>query len=210
MLKTLLSLSLLSLSGAALAQDTFLDVDPFSDQPLPLNAIEGLQDLLILEELEEETREARRARLNLCEGVEIVNPGFGFGEQDFTIGCTDQIILENKGLDASAYEVTAVSFDPPLPKARAHLKALDKLTGRLTDLELTIGDSALFETLEVSLAACYKNPETETPESAAFLQVADTLTGREEVFSGWMYASSPSLSAMEHAIYDVWVVDCLD
>lgn len=210
MLKTLLALSLTAVSGVALAQDTFLDVDPFGDEPLPLNAIEGLEELLVLEELEEETREARRARLNLCEGVEIVNPGFGFGEQDFNIGCPDQIILENKGLDASAYEVTAVSFDPPLPKTRAHLRALDKLTGRLTDLELTTGESALFETIEVSLAACYKNPETETPESAAFLQVVDTLSGQEQVFSGWMYASSPSLSAMEHAIYDVWVVDCLD
>ena len=204
MFNWLLRLGLACLSAPTLAQDTFLDIDPFSDDPLPLSVLEELLSL------EEEEPIDPRVGLVLCEGVEINNPGFGFGEQDFNPGCPDQIILVNKGLSADQYEVTAVRSDPPLPKPRVHLRALDKLTGRLTDLRLATDELALFETLEVSVAACYKNPETETPESAAFLYVTDTLVGSEQIFSGWMYASSPSLNAMEHAIYDVWVVDCLD
>ncbi len=144
-----------------------------------------------------------------CQGLELVNPGFGFGKQDFNTSCPDQIILRNKGLNPEAYEVTEVQFDPPEAMTSARLQALDKLTGRLTDLRVGVGETALFETIMIKASACYKNPETETPESAAFLSVVDTITGDDQaVFSGWMYASSPSLNAMDHAIYDVWVVDC--
>ena len=147
--------------------------------------------------------------LAYCQGLELVNPGFGFGKQDFNTSCPDQIILRNKGLNPEAYEVTEVQFDPPEAMTSARLQALDKLTGRLTDLRVGVGETALFETIMIEAMACYKNPETETPESAAFLSVIDTITGEDRaVFSGWMYASSPSLNAMDHAIYDVWVVDC--
>ena len=150
-----------------------------------------------------------QAKTAICNGVEVSNPGFGFGEQDFNLGCADQTVLENKGLDPSSYEQTAVRSDPPVAMNVAVLRALDKITGRLTDLEVRAGGVATFETLNINVAACYKNPETETPESAAFLQVDDTLSGTAtQVFSGWMYASSPSLVAMEHPIYDVWVVVC--
>lgn len=150
-----------------------------------------------------------QSKTAVCNGVEVTNPGFGFGEQDFNLGCADQTILDGKGLDPSSYEQTSVRTDPPIAMNVAVLRALDKLTGRLTDLEIRTGDQAQFETLNIRAAACYKNPETETPESAAFLQVQDTLGETPQVvFSGWMYASSPSLVAMEHPIYDVWVVSC--
>lgn len=161
-------------------------------------------DIVILEEVPEPVPESV-----LCNGLEIVNPGFGFGAQDFNLSCAQTTILQNKGLDPNAYEQTSVQTDAPRARRIAVLRALDKITGRLTDLELPVGQAAQFETLTIQAAACFKNPETETPESAAYLQVNDSLTGRSErLFSGWMYASSPSLSAMENAIYDVWVVDC--
>ena len=104
--------------------------------------------------------------LNLCEEVHIVNPGFGFGKQDFNTDCPNQIILRNKGISSDSYEVTEVRTDPPIAHNRAALKALDKLTGRLTDIEIALGEIAVFETLVIEVSACYKNPETETPESA--------------------------------------------
>jgi hypothetical protein len=60
------------------------------------------------------------------------------------------------------------------------------------------------------LRACDKRPPEETPESAAFLQVVEQKPGEQPVtrFSGWMFASSPALSAMEHPVYDLWVLDC--
>ena len=189
------------LAAGAIAQAQTLDLG--DEAP----GLVGDEDFSVFDAIFDEPVE--EPPLVLCEDFEIVNPGFGFGEQDFNVGCPDQVILRNKGLSSDAYEVTAVRTDPPIPQTKAVLRALDKLTGRLTDLEVLAGGIAGFETLVIEVAACYKNPETETPENAAFLKVFDQISGEdEEVFSGWMYASSPSLSAMEHAIYDVWVVSC--
>ena len=83
--------------------------------------------------------------LNLCEEVHIVNPGFGFGKQDFNTDCPNQIILRNKGISSDSYEVTEVRTDPPIAHNRAALKALDKLTGRLTDIEIALGEIAVLK-----------------------------------------------------------------
>ena len=58
---------------------------------------------------------------------------------------------------------------------------------------------------------CHKTPPEEPPESAAFLEIVDVRPDSPEVllFSGWMFASSPAISALEHPVYDVWVVDCI-
>ena len=66
--------------------------------------------------------------------------------------------------------------------------------------------------LRITARACLKTPPTEPPESAAFLEikVADPGTATKTAFTGWMFASSPSLSALEHPVYDVWVLDCAD
>ena len=110
--------------------------------------------------------------VELCKDLVINNPGFGFGAQDFNTGCPDQIILQNTGLNPEAYERTDVRIEPAQAKGAVLLRALDKLTGRLTDIEVPTGGEAHFETLQVRVAACYKNPESETPESAAFLQIS--------------------------------------
>ncbi len=92
----------------------------------------------------------------------------------------------------------------------ALLGGMDKVTGRVTTIEVAVGDTAAFGTLQVTPRACRKTLPEETPESAAFLQIDDDREGRlEQVFSGWMFASSPGVSALEHAVYDVWVVDCV-
>ena len=57
--------------------------------------------------------------------------------------------------------------------------------------------------------ACRKTPPEEAPESASFLEIDDDV-GNERVFSGWMFASSPGVSALEHPVYDVWVLDCVN
>ena len=178
--------------------DLDLGIESLSDEDLELLML----DIVIEEDLP-------TLDLKLCEGLELNNPGFGFGAQDFNNGCPTQIILQNKGLSPDSYQVTQIQIDPPVAMDIAQLRALDKLTGRFTDLALPIGIQANFETIRIEAFACYKNPETETPESASYLAVMDTITGEDRnIFKGWMYASSPSLNAMEHAIYDVWVVDC--
>ncbi len=113
-------------------------------------------------------------------------------------------------------------------KDTATLRALDKITGRSTDIEVKVGEPVVFGSLKVELQVCYQTPPEEAPESAAFLKIASTQPvavetmeaavdaedvetvseENPELFSGWMYASSPGLSALEHPVYDIWVIRC--
>lgn len=98
------------------------------------------------------------------------------------------------------------------PTDGAVLQGLDKVTARISRLEAPVDTPVRFGTLEVIVRSCFKRPPEETPESAAFIQIYEARPGEERVrvFSGWMFASSPALSAMEHPVYDVWVVDCMN
>lgn len=92
----------------------------------------------------------------------------------------------------------------------AVLQGLDKITARISTIKVAVGETVSFGSLQITLSACDKRPPEETPESAAFLQVVEQKPGEQPVtrFSGWMFASSPALSAMEHPVYDLWVLDC--
>jgi hypothetical protein len=92
----------------------------------------------------------------------------------------------------------------------AVLQGLDKITARISTIKVAVGETVTFGSLQITVQACDKHPPEETPESAAFLQVVEQKPGEQPVtrFSGWMFASSPALSAMEHPVYDLWVLDC--
>ncbi|MBM3952946.1 MAG: DUF2155 domain-containing protein [Rhodospirillales bacterium] len=92
----------------------------------------------------------------------------------------------------------------------AILQGLDKVTARISTIEAPVGDVVRFGTLEIIARVCDKRPPEETPESAAFLDIWEVRRGEPpaSVFRGWMFASSPALSALEHPVYDVWVLDC--
>jgi len=99
----------------------------------------------------------------------------------------------------------------PAPALQAAiLQGLNKTTARVSRIEAPIGALARFGTLEITARACIKKPPTETPESAAFLEIVDVRPDSPSVtiFTGWMFASSPAISALEHPVYDVWVIDC--
>lgn len=92
------------------------------------------------------------------------------------------------------------------------LQGLDKSVGRTVTFEAKVGSTIQYGPLFIKIHSCRKAPPIETPESAAFLQIWEVPPGAEKsewVFSGWMFASSPALSAMDHPVYDVWVLDCL-
>lgn len=97
------------------------------------------------------------------------------------------------------------------PYGEAVLRTLDKITGRTATLTLPVGQPGHFGTLEILVHACRKTPPEERPEAAAFLDITDippSAKTPKQVFSGWMFASSPALSALQHPIYDVWVIGC--
>jgi len=90
------------------------------------------------------------------------------------------------------------------------LRALDKITARITEIELKLGEEVRFGTLAISAKYCRTRPPIETPETFAYLEIDDLKRSGdvERVFEGWMVASSPALNALEHAVYDVWVINC--
>ena len=98
------------------------------------------------------------------------------------------------------------------PHRVAVLQGLDKVTARVSTLSAPIGATVRFGTLEIIVRYCDKRPPEETPESAAFIDIWQARRGEPAVslFRGWMFASSPALNALEHPVYDIWVLDCED
>ena len=90
------------------------------------------------------------------------------------------------------------------------LRGLEKITGRPTNITAPIGKPVMFATLTITARFCYSTPPNEPPETAAFVQIEDHRQeqGARRIFSGWMYGSSPGLNAVEHPLYDVWVISC--
>ena len=102
---------------------------------------------------------------------------------------------------------------PPAPtgaNTEVVLQGLDKVTARISTIDAPLNQAVHFGTLEIVPHACFKAPPEEEPESAAFLEIDDVKPGEPKVplFTGWMFASSPGLHAVEHPIYDIWLTDC--
>lgn len=88
--------------------------------------------------------------------------------------------------------------------------ALDKVTARISRLETPLGKQETFAALKVTARVCYSRPPTEPPKTSAFVEVDEVaLDGSQKrIFSGWMFAESPGLNALEHAVFDLWLTDC--
>ena len=100
----------------------------------------------------------------------------------------------------------------------ARIRALDKISGAAEDIIVEVGETVSHKGLDVTVRACYQAPPEELPpESAAYVEVLSNRVNQEtgsaaesdpRLFAGWMFASSPGLNALEHPIYDVWVINC--
>ena len=92
----------------------------------------------------------------------------------------------------------------------AVIRGLDKVTATVITFEASIGQTIKFGTLEIIVRTCNKSRPEEPPESSVFIDVWETRPSRPtiSVYRGWMIASSPSLAAMEHPVYDLWIIDC--
>lgn len=106
----------------------------------------------------------------------------------------------------AACTARAESVEPRI----AILQGLDKITARISKIEAPVGTPVRFGTLAILAKRCEKRPPEETPETTAYLEIREHRPGESAVdlFSGWMFASSPAVSSLEHPVYDVWVTDC--
>ncbi len=88
--------------------------------------------------------------------------------------------------------------------------ALDKVTARTSKFEVPLNETATFGALKVTPRVCYSRPPTEQPKTTSFVEVDEIqLDGQQKrIFTGWMFAESPGINAVEHPVFDVWLTDC--
>ncbi len=100
----------------------------------------------------------------------------------------------------------------PIANPIAIFSGLDKILGQTTTFEAKIGEEKKFGGLLVKADVCHSRPITEDPKTVAFVEVVEQGTdgSKKRIFSGWMFAESPGLNAVEHPLYDVWLVGCKD
>ena len=92
----------------------------------------------------------------------------------------------------------------------AVFSGIDKITGRITTFDVYIGETVQFGALQVTPRVCYSRDETEAPKTDTFVEVDESTLDRKirRIFTGWMFADSPGLNAVEHPVYDVWLNSC--
>lgn len=92
----------------------------------------------------------------------------------------------------------------------AVFSALDKVTATIKKLEVKLNETVDFGSLKVTPRVCYSRPSTEQPKTTSFVEVDEVqLDGTQKrIFSGWMFAESPGLNAVEHPVFDVWLTEC--
>ena len=127
------------------------------------------------------------------------------------------------GLTAAAVSVAtctaafAAAQTPAAPVAAdritnpvAEFAGIDKITGRIITFDVYVDETVQFGALQVTPRICYSRPETEEPKTDSFVEVDEITLDRKirRIFTGWMFAESPGLNAVEHAVYDVWLKGC--
>ncbi len=129
-------------------------------------------------------------------------------------------LMERRGRAGRALGAAVIAAALALPGSLAQAEviknpiavfaALDKVTGRISHLEIPIGKTVQFGALKVTPRVCDSRPPTEPPDTASFVEVDEVkLNGEEQrIFTGWMFAESPGLHAVEHPVYDVWLTSC--
>ena len=106
----------------------------------------------------------------------------------------------------SATPALATTISNPI----AAFSGLDKITGRITNFDVYINETVQFGALQITPRVCYTRPPTETQRTSVFFEVDQVSLkgGTERIFTGWMFADSPALNAIDHPVYDIWLVDC--
>ncbi len=109
---------------------------------------------------------------------------------------------------------TSAPFNPAQAQKIANTVAvfsgLDKITGRIITFDVYVDETVQFGALQVTPRVCYSRPATEATKTTSFIEVDEITLERKirRIFTGWMFADSPGLNAVEHPVYDVWLIDC--
>lgn len=109
-----------------------------------------------------------------------------------------------------ALSVAAPALAARIENPVAVFSGIDKITGRITTFDVYVGETVQFGALQVTPRVCYSRDETEPPKTTTFVEVDEITLDRKirRLFTGWMFADSPGLNAVDHAVYDVWLKEC--
>ena len=109
-----------------------------------------------------------------------------------------------------AFGLTGAAHADRIKNPVAEFAGIDKITGRIMTFDAYVGETVQFGALQVTPRVCYSAPDTEEPKTDSFVEVDEITLDRKirRIFTGWMFAESPGLNAVEHAVYDVWLKAC--
>src|SRR5690606_37923816 len=105
---------------------------------------------------------------------------------------------------------SAPAFPETLANTVAAFSGLDKITGRITKFDVYVDETVHFGALQITPRVCYTRPPTETQRTSVFVEVDQVSRNGQisRIFTGWMFADSPALHAIDHAVYDIWLDAC--
>ena len=99
----------------------------------------------------------------------------------------------------------------PLQMKYAKFRLLDKISNKLIDKTISVEDLDETETLTLRAYACFSEPPTEISEDYVLVEIIDNFQDlQKNVYRGWMISSSPEVTALEHPIYDLWLLGCIN
>jgi hypothetical protein len=109
--------------------------------------------------------------------------------------------------------ITISAKSEPISGSLAEIQILDKITAKVKTLQIKVNESKTFESLNIEVYACYKNPPEEIPENYVLLKIFDNINFKKInknnlIYQGWMISSSPATTPLEHPIYDLWLISC--
>ncbi len=125
-------------------------------------------------------------------------------------GITGKLFMAAGAVAACLMMGPAAASAAQIKNPVAVFSGIDKITGRITTFDVYIGETVQFGALQVTPRVCYTRDDTETAKTTTFVEVDEITLDRKirRIFTGWMFADSPGLNAVEHPVYDVWLKGC--
>ena len=106
---------------------------------------------------------------------------------------------------------TKLNSEDNLEGTHTIIKILDKISSKNDTIKLKNDDEVFFKDLSIKSIKCSNSEFDDNPEIKAYIQVKDIKNENKDnvfVFNGWMFSSSPSIKPFDHAVYDIWLIDC--
>lgn len=142
------------------------------------------------------------AQPSLEQGIGLPQDGSGV-TLDITSGQQGVSLEVFPGIGSS---ITSISQPETSQATRVTLRALDRMLGQPTDVQMSVGETVIFGRIAIHVFECRYPTDDPASDAFAHLEVLDQ--NGNGLFDGWMIASSPALNALEHPRYDVWVLRC--